>query len=65
MVAIGLAAVWAGYAVTLYGYCLVRGYDVPFAALFRATWPGGGAPSAGPAVVPLGQRIARAQDTPA
>jgi hypothetical protein len=65
MVAIGLAAVWAGYAVTLYGYCLVRGYDVPFTALFRATWPAGSTPSAGPATVPAGQKIARAQDTPA
>jgi hypothetical protein len=68
MVAIGLAAVWAGYAITLYGYCLVRGYDVPFTAMFRATWPGGSAPAAGtPAAVkvPAGQKIARAQDTPA
>ena len=40
MVALGVAALWAGYTLTMYGYCLVRGYDVPFPALFHTTWPG-------------------------
>jgi hypothetical protein len=40
MVAIGMALVWAGYAVTIWGYCLVRGYDVSFMNVFATAWPG-------------------------
>jgi len=40
MVAIGMALVWAGYAVGIWGYCLVRGYDVSFMNVFAAQWPG-------------------------
>jgi len=40
MVAIGMAMVWAGYAVSIWGYCLVRGYDVSFANVFATRWPG-------------------------
>lgn len=40
MVALGVGTMWAGYSIALWGYCLVRGYDVPFTALFRSTWPG-------------------------
>lgn len=40
MVAMGVAALWAGYTLTMYGYCLIRGYDVPFTALFHTAWPG-------------------------
>lgn len=40
MVAVGLALVWGGYAVGMWGYCLVRGYDVSFADCFRTQWPG-------------------------
>jgi hypothetical protein len=47
MVAIGVALVWAGYTVGLWGYCLVQGYDVPFSGLFGKAWPGG--PAASPA----------------
>ena len=39
---IGVVMVWAGYAVGIWGYCLVVGYDVPFTGLFGNTWPGGG-----------------------
>jgi hypothetical protein len=46
--AVGVAALWAAYAVGIWGYCLVRGYDVPFAGVFKATWPGPAA-AAGPA----------------
>jgi hypothetical protein len=35
--------VFAGYAVGLWGYCLVRGYNVTFADVFKTEWPGGGA----------------------
>jgi hypothetical protein len=40
VVAIGLAMVWAGYAAGIWGYCLVRGYDVSFANVFASQWPG-------------------------
>jgi hypothetical protein len=45
MVAIGLALAWGSYTVGIWGYCLVRGYDVGFTQLFGAAWPvsfGGG-----------------------
>lgn len=45
MVAIGMALVWAGYTVGIWGYCLVQGYDVPFSGLFGTTWPGQAAPA--------------------
>ena len=40
MIAIGLGLAWAGYTVGIWGYCLVRGYDVTFMQLFKGTWPG-------------------------
>lgn len=40
MVAVGVAALWAGYSLTVWGYCLVKGYNVTFMDLFRNTWPG-------------------------
>lgn len=40
--------VFAGYALGMWGYCLVRGYDVSFLNVFATRWPGGGAtPSPG------------------
>jgi hypothetical protein len=47
MVAIGMLLTWAGYAVTIWGYCLVRGYDVTFMQVFGARWPSGGADAGG------------------
>lgn len=43
-----MALVWGGYTIGLYGYSLVQGYDLPFTALFHATWPGGQAPATVP-----------------
>lgn len=43
MIPIGLGMVWAGYTIGIWGYCLVRGYDVPFMKLFSGTWPGAAA----------------------
>src|ERR1700682_3181604 len=40
MVAIGMALIFAGYAVSIWGYCLVRGYDVSFGNVFSSKWPG-------------------------
>jgi hypothetical protein len=38
VVAIGMGLLFAGYAVAIWGYCLVRGYDVTFAQVFSPTW---------------------------
>jgi len=38
--AVALGVVYAGYTFTLWGYCLVKGYDVRLRDLFRTTWPG-------------------------
>lgn len=38
MVAIGMALVWGGYTIGIWGYCLVNGYDVTFTSLFRTGW---------------------------
>ena len=41
MVAIGMALVWGGYAIGIWGYCLVNGYDVTFTSLFGTKWVSG------------------------
>ena len=38
MVAIGMALIWGGYTIGIWGYCLVNGYDVPFTSLFGTSW---------------------------
>jgi hypothetical protein len=54
MLGIGIVLVWAGYGVASYGWCLLRGYDVPFRAwmspLNPYQWPAGG-----PATIPDNQ----------
>lgn len=40
MIALGFAVAWAGYTTFMWGYCLVRDYDVTVPDLFKATWPG-------------------------
>lgn len=40
MVAVGMLLIWGGYTVGIWGYCLVRSYDVTFGNLFAPTWPG-------------------------
>jgi hypothetical protein len=39
MAAIGIGLVWVGYSVSLYGYCLFRGYDVTPKQLLSPQWP--------------------------
>ena len=46
MTAIGFAVAWAGYAIAIWGYCLVRDYDVTLPQLFKAAWPGAGTTTA-------------------
>lgn len=67
MIAIGFGLAWAGYTVAMWGYCLVRDYNVPFTSLFKATWPnvtpagtGQGTPTAPAQPTPTGQ-LTRAQ----
>lgn len=57
MTAIGLGLAWAGYTVFMWGYCLVRDYNVTVADLFKASWPGSGA-------VVTGQGTASSQVVP-
>jgi hypothetical protein len=38
--AIGFAVAWAGYAIGIWGYCLLRDYNVTLPGLFKTTWPG-------------------------
>ena len=42
MVVIGFGLFLAAYAVGMYAYCLLQGYDVPFRGMWGGTWPGGG-----------------------
>jgi hypothetical protein len=40
MAAIGIVALFAAYSAGLYGYCLIRGYNVTPLQLFSfTTWP--------------------------
>lgn len=40
MVALAIGVVWLSYYGGLYGYCLVRGYDVTPIELLSPSWPG-------------------------
>lgn len=40
MVGIGMALAFVSYSAGIWGYCLVRGYNVTPADLFKTTWPG-------------------------
>lgn len=40
MVAVGMALVWGGYTFGIWGYCLLKGYDVTFTEMFSSSWPG-------------------------
>lgn len=42
MPALAIVLIWSGYSMVLYGYCLVRGYDVAPKDLFSQSWPPGG-----------------------
>lgn len=53
MMAVAIGVAWAGYALGIWGYCLVRGYDVPFTGIFKPVWPGGGDAGGQSGPVPL------------
>ena len=48
MAGIGIALVWVGYTYGLYGYCLIRGYNVSFKQLFSTNWPPSGTGGSSP-----------------
>jgi xanthine/uracil permease len=40
MTAVGMALVFGGYTILLYGWILVKGYDISFTSLFNhQPWP--------------------------
>lgn len=53
MVAVGMLLIWGGYSVTLWGWCLLRNYNVTLGQLmspvhpYAGKWP--------PAAIPPGQ----------
>lgn len=49
MIPVGLGLVWAGYTIGVWGYCLIRGYNVTFMQLFAPVWPGAAKAAAGKA----------------
>jgi hypothetical protein len=70
MIPIGLGLAWAGYAAMIWGYCLIKDYNVTFPDLFKATWPGGSSAGTSPGTVssqvvptPTGQPSATSQLT--
>jgi hypothetical protein len=56
MTVVYVGVIWAGYAVTSYGWILLRGWDIPFrewvSPLHPYTWPSG---KQNPPTVPAGQ----------
>lgn len=39
MIGLGIGLIWVGYAAGLYGYLLIRGYDVTPKQLLSTSWP--------------------------
>ena len=39
MAAVGIGTLWIGYFLGLWGYCLVRGYNISPKELLSSTWP--------------------------
>lgn len=60
MFALGLGVLYIGYSVGLYGYCVIRGYDISFVEMFVGPWPPTVGASTAPqfkAVNPLGSSV--------
>jgi hypothetical protein len=50
MTAVGIGMVFVGYSFALYGWILLRGYDIPFSTLFNGKpWPIAGQGASQPA----------------
>ena len=55
MFALGMGTLFIGYTVGLYGYILIKGYNVSFKQMFVGSWPPGAPSGKGtPAVFVLG-----------
>jgi hypothetical protein len=52
MTPVGMILTFGAYALGVWGYCLVRSYDVPFSALWQPTWPSATANPQPPADAP-------------
>jgi hypothetical protein len=66
--AIGIGVTWLGYSLTLWGYCLIKGYNVRFTELANPVRPYSGAwppPQNIPAsvILPAGNATARPKPT--
>lgn len=55
MFALGLGTLFVGYTVGMYGYILIKGYNISFKQMFVGSWPPGAPKTKGsPAVFVLG-----------
>jgi hypothetical protein len=65
MAAVGMIVLWGGYSIALWGYCLIRGYDITFTQLVKPSgyyagpWPPAGTIAAG-SVLPGGTAVTAA-----
>jgi hypothetical protein len=52
MIPVGVGVVFLAYTTGIWGYCLIRGYNVKFTQLFGTAWPGAGKAQASGLVIP-------------
>ena len=69
MIALAFGFGWLGYSYGLYGWCLIRGYDVRLTDLMNPVhvyqWPKGGPPIMPPdQIFPTGKRAAAKGSAP-
>lgn len=65
MAGIGIALVWVSYTFGLYGYCLIKGYNLSFKQLFSTSWPPSGTGGSQPGEGDDGKRnVAPGPNTP-
>lgn len=63
MAAIAFGLLWASYTAGLYGYCLIRGYDITPKQLLSFEWPpGSGNKKKGPVEQAAGDAAQSAKD---
>lgn len=56
MLPLGMIVAWLGYGVGSWGYCLIRGYDIPFIA-WMSPLHSYQYPSGGPKLIPKGKLL--------
>lgn len=59
MAGIGFGLLWAGYAISFWGYTLIRGYNISFVQLVNPVHPYGSAKNQPwpPPLIPAGQLL--------